>query len=231
MAVRPVYVPMSSGLVLVDTQMIDFTWHSGQSKSQKQKSIFNLHKNAKHQLELNSILEVSSKSIDPTGSALSAFNLSYKGQNLTSVECIYQASKVFENGGAFRDLANGSSLDAKRDYRLKSSGRLIMFTSFSGEDWPLDPLSLYYDWVYLNVLSGNPDLHETLNNFNAFTDIEFNPKRSFNCQAYSVALFCALKSRKLINEVLQSRVRYEQILNEYVVVSAEENNFINPKLI
>ena len=88
MAVRPVYVPMSSGLVLVDTQMIDFTWHSGQSKSQKQKSIFNLHKNAKHQLELNSILEVSSKSIDPTGSALSAFNLSYKGQNLTSVECI-----------------------------------------------------------------------------------------------------------------------------------------------
>jgi len=222
---------MSSGLVLVDTQMIDFTWSPGLSKSQKQKSISSLHNEAKDQLEISAILEVSSKSFDPLGIALSAFNLSYKGQSSISVECLYQASKVFENGGAFRDIANGTSLNAKRDPRLKSSGRLIKFTSFSGEDWPLEPLTLYYDWVYLNVLFNNPELLENLHQFSAFTDIEFNPTKSINCQAYSVALFCALQSRGLINEALESRVRYEQILNEFIVVNVEENNFLNPKLI
>ena len=36
---------------------------------------------------------------------------------------------------------------------------------------------------------GDKLIEEDLNEFDAFTDIEFNPKRSFNCQAKSCALF------------------------------------------
>lgn len=34
--------------------------------------------------------------------------------------------------------------------------------------------------------------------YDAFTDIEFNPQKSINCQAYSIALFVALTKRNLL---------------------------------
>lgn len=44
-----------------------------------------------------------------------------------SVETAFQGSKVFEKGGPYVDLLNGTSRDAKKDMRLKESGNLIEF--------------------------------------------------------------------------------------------------------
>ena len=53
----------------------------------------------------------------------------------------------------------------------------------------LEPRTFFYDWLYVSALAGRPELVNELEHRAAFTDIEFNPKRSINCQAHSVALF------------------------------------------
>lgn len=101
MAVRPVFIPKLSGNILSITKDIDFTWAAGMAKVQKQKSIRALHEAARAQ-GLNNLLEISSKSEDEQGIALSAFNLKIKTKKLGkefTVESAFQASKVFENGG------------------------------------------------------------------------------------------------------------------------------------
>ena len=53
----------------------------------------------------------------------------------------------------------------------------------------LETRTFFYDWLYVSALAGHPELVNELEHRAAFTDIEFNPKRSINCQAHSVALF------------------------------------------
>jgi hypothetical protein len=197
MAQRPVFVPRTDGSRLVQTLDVTFEWFPGLSLAQKQRSIDSLHATAVRVLETGQVLEVSSKSKDELGRALSAFNLTLTmprpiGQ--LSVECAFQGSKVFENGGPYTDIYGMSSRDAKRDDRLRTSGQLTGFR-FMGVDWPLEPRTAFYDWLYVGALRQHPDLAERVTTFAAFTDIEFNPEKSINCQAYSVALHTALSGR------------------------------------
>ena len=213
MAVRPIFVPNSSGRALVTTRMVEFTWFAGMSIKQKQRSIEALHR-AAARLGLHRILEISTKSTDEEGVALSAFNLGFvsqKNERAFTVESVFQGSKVFEHGGPYTDLYQAPSREAKRDERLSTSGRLIGF-SFFRETWCLEPKTAFYDWVYLKTLEKNPDLAGTLTNFQAFSDIEFNPERSINCQAYSAALHCSLKERGLLEDALSSRESFLSIV-------------------
>lgn len=203
MAKRPVFIHNSSGSTLVDTKMIDFQYHSGFAVVQKQKSINSLHDSIRDKLDIFNILEISSKSEVELGVALSAFNLMMfdkKTHQKFSVECAFQSSKVFQNGGPFLDLLNVTSREAKKDERLKTSGQLKKFT-FYGIDWALDPLTAFYDWLYINALNFNAEYHQELLAYEAFTDIEFNPEKSINCQAYSIAMFVALSKRNLLDKV------------------------------
>lgn len=107
MAKRPVFIPTTEGPVLVRTESTDFQWFSGLAVSQKQKSIDSLHASACKMVGINRVLEVSSKSREELGIALSAFNLTFttiKYSRTTSVECAFQGSKIFEHGGPFLDL-------------------------------------------------------------------------------------------------------------------------------
>jgi hypothetical protein len=187
MANRPVYVPFNEGKSFVVTYAIEFEWFPGMSKSQKQKSIDSLHSAALERKNVTNLLEISSKSLNPLGVQLSAFNLMIENKSKGSsfsVENAFQAGKVFENGGPYLDLLRKTSREAKSDLRLKNSGRLIKFTS-NGNDWDLEPLTAFYDWIYINALHRQHHLAEQLLSYNAFTDIEFNPAKSINCQAYS----------------------------------------------
>ncbi len=206
MAKRPIFVPLHKGKRYVLERYVDFQWHAGFAKSQKQKSIRALHEMAARDYGVINPLEVSSKSEDPLGVALSSFNLSFttqKGLTLT-VEAAFQGSKVFELGGPYRDIFGKTPVDAKRDQRLKSSGQLIGF-SFFGDDWKLEPKTAFYDWLYIKALLKNPDLVSEVTDRDAFTDIEFNPERSINCQARSVALFCALYHNDILESSLKDR--------------------------
>jgi hypothetical protein len=163
------------------------------SVKQKQRSVEALHKMARQILGISNPLEVSSKSADELGVRLSSFNLKFttqRGRTLT-VEAAFQGSKVFAGGGPYRDIFDMAPRDAKRDVRLRDSGALVSF-SFFGSVWPLEPRTAFYDWLYINALVKNEDLASEVLSYDAFTDIEFNPEKSVNCQARSVALYCSL---------------------------------------
>lgn len=206
MAMRPIFAPKCEGEMYVLESYVEFTWHPGMSLKQKQKSIFELHKEAEVKFSLSRPLEISSKSDNPLGVALSSFNLSFRtmqGRVLT-VEAAFQGSKVFEGGGPFVDIYEMKPKDAKRDERLRSSGELIGFKFFR-QDWPTRPMTLFYDWLYINALCKNPELVDQICSFDYFTDIEFNPEKSINCQARSLALFISLLKRNLLSKCIAEK--------------------------
>lgn len=234
MAFRPVFIPVLSGSTLVKTEIVEFQWFPGFSVSQKQKSIDSLHSSAKQGfVDLDKLLEISSKSVSDLGVALSAFNLTIttvKKQETFSVECAFQGSKVFSNGGPYRDIFNLSSREAKKDSRLKSSGKLIGF-NFYGVEWPLEPATAFYDWIYINALRKHPVLADQLKQYSAFTDIEFNPDRSINCQAYSAALFVALKHRGLLEEAASSKKTFLNILKDTMISNSHRDDVVQGDLL
>lgn len=215
MANRPVYVPNKNGKLEVNELMIDFTWFPGMAKSQKQKSIDSLHEEIMRK-GINPVLEISSKSKDEIGVNLSAFNLFittkiYKKK--FSVESAFQSSKVFQFNGPFTDLLDKTSREAKKDPRLKNSGKIIKFTFFN-MDFPLWPRTFFYDWLYINALKQNDILAKEILQYSAFTDIEFNPKKSINCQAFSAALFVSLSYTSLLDQALESPQSFLKTLEE-----------------
>lgn len=201
MASRPVFMPSESSNDLVDVEEFEFEWFPGFSVSQKKKSVEALHKAYVNKYPKSKVLEISSKSESELGVSLSAFNLSIglKNGHKVSVESLYQSSKVFENGGPYHDIRYKNSLDAKRDERLKISGNVIGF-QHKDETWEIEPKTAYYNWLYLNVLNLNKGLKNQVLEYDAFTDIEFNPKKSFSCQAESIALYVSLRRKGILRD-------------------------------
>lgn len=232
MANRPVFIPSSKEELLVETANVDFVWSAGMSVQQKQKCIASLHESARNHLGLQQILEVSTKSMDGLGTALSAFNLMYKMQDgsLYPLECIFHSSKVFEKGGPYRSLLRCTPLEAKRDERLITSGNLTAFEAPNGVRWPLQPYTLFYDWLYLNILNRQEELLKKVLRYDAFTDIEFNPKKSLNCQAYSTALMVSLSRRNLLQNALASKEAFEDLVSSHLVSNARVNTLKEPDL-
>lgn len=204
-AVRPVFVPAARETGFVSTVQVEFTWHPGFALSQKRKSIASLHA-AAEDAGISPLLEVSTKSPEALGRALSAFNLKVdsKAHGPIPLEAAFQGSKVFGGGGPFTDLYEAEAQTAKRDPRLRSCGAVVGFR-FEGEDWPTEPKTAFYDWLYLNALARRPDLRSEILGFQGFTDIEFNPDRSLNCQAASCALFVALTRGDLLEAALRDQ--------------------------
>ena len=52
----------------------------------------------------------------------------------------------------------------------------------------------------------------SLYKYAGFTDVEFNPSRSINCQARSAALFLSLMKRDQLDEAMQSPQRFVSTL-------------------
>lgn len=205
MATRPVFVPNLNGRCLIAPIEVDFQWAAGLAPSQKRKSIRSLHLAAADKRSLRNVLEISTKSENPLGVVLSAFNLQLTTSSglQGSVENLFQASKVFERGGPFLDLLDLRAALAKSDQRLKQSGALKGFR-LEGVGWPLQPTTVFYDWLYLSALKQRPSLAEQLPAYDGFTDIEFNPVRSLNCQAASAALYVSLLKRNELDTTLAS---------------------------
>ncbi|MEO5806805.1 DUF6977 family protein [Devosia sp.] len=198
MAERPVFLPQREGLLLVQTARVEFPWHPGMAPVQKKKNVAELH-SAAHALGLYPLLETSSKSDFEAGRRLSAFHLRYVHDNIeTTVEAIFQGSKVFEFGGPFTDLYHRTPREAKLDPRLQNSGHLIAF-KLGSSSFPLSPPTAFYDWLYLRALFPHRDWLRRLGQFQGFTDIEFNPAKSINCQARACALFVALEWRNRLD--------------------------------
>ena len=222
MASRPVF--LLEELALVREKLVKFEWHPGFSVAQKQRSIRALHQAAdRDSPQPRQYLEVSTKSEATLGTQLSAFSLqkTVPGGFRTCLEAAFQGSKVFHEGaGGDRQLSdlywNRDGKDVKRIMRPWHEVTLKRFR-FGDEAWPLEPKSAFYDWLYIRALCEHErrdEIRQELDQYDAFTDIEFNPARSFNCQARSCALFVALDRRSALDRT-ETRDGFLELLAEH----------------
>jgi hypothetical protein len=204
MVERPIFVAKPASRELVDEVFLHTIWRSGFAAAEKRENIKSLHEAAENAGYCN-VLEVSTKSANKRGRHLSAFHLKVKTTHEGSVplECAFQGSKVFEHGGPFVDLFDSEPREAKKDRRLKESGQLVAFR-FEGVDWPLEPKTTFYDWLYLTSIYPHREWAVKLYAYGAFSDVEFDPTRSINCQARSVALFLSLMKRGQLDDAMKS---------------------------
>jgi hypothetical protein len=56
-------------------------------------------------------------------------------------------------------------------------------------------------------------LSQPILDYQGFTDIEFNPTRSFNCQARSAALYAVLQKRGFLESALSDKEGFLEILS------------------
>jgi hypothetical protein len=204
MAERPIFVPTPESPELVREILLPLQWHPGFAIVQKQKNVKALHE-AAAAAGIRNILEVSSRSETKRGQHLSAFHMIVRNERLgdMSLESAFQGSKVFERGGPFVDHYRSDARTAKIDTRLKTSGGLIAF-EFDGFRWPLEPKTAFYDWLYVRCVYPHRAWAVKLFEYGGFSDIEFNPSRSINCQARSIALFLSLLKLNLLDEAIRS---------------------------
>ena len=212
MAIRPVFV-VSDKQQLFIKENVEFQFFSGFSEQQKKKSINSLHQAYLNNNKAAKILEISSKSELELGVKLSAFNLmiTTKSDKTFSVESAFQSSKVFEHGGPYKDLLFVSSRQAKKDDRLKNSGKLIAF-QIDGKTFSTEPKTYFYNWLYINTLHLQNDLSEKVLCYDAFTDIEFNPQKSINCQAEAAAIYVSLHRQGLLKDALKGKDEFLEIV-------------------
>ena len=214
MAIRTIYIPDPDKLGVIKKD-IEFEWFAGFAPSQKQKSIFSLHE-AGYEEGIAPILEISSKSLDEEGIKASAFNLFLNPEDPEKrlcVESAFQGSKVFRRAGPFPDIYKMTARDAKKTIRerAENAGELTGF-DFQGESFPREPKTFFYDWIYINALSADEWLADKVAEYKGFTDIEFNPQKSINCQAYSAAAYVSLVKNNLLKEALDSKEAFKDIL-------------------
>jgi hypothetical protein len=212
MAERPIYIPRPNSRALVEEVFLSLHWSSGFAAVQKEKNIRALHE-AAASVGIRNVLEVSSKSDKQRGQHLSAFYLKVRSKlhGEISLESAFQGSKVFEHGGPYTDLYCKEAREAKKDQRIRESGGLVAF-EFDGFRWPLEPKTVFYDWLYVGCLYPHRDWASKLFVYGGFSDIEFNPFRSVNCQARSVALFLSLLKRAELDEAVRSPSEFIALL-------------------
>ena len=185
MAIRPAWT-VKDGKVI--SKVFEFEWSGGFAITQKQKNIRGLHEAIGNSTGQRS-LEVSSKSTLELGNTLSAFHLTLSGRQL---ENVFQASKKYELGGPYTDLLEVAPKNAKRDDRHHTSGKLTAFM-LNDDTWPLEPKTAFYDYLYVTAVYEAFGAGLDLSPYQWFTDIEFNPKKSINCQARSAAIYQLLQ--------------------------------------
>ncbi len=191
----------------------EFEFNAGFSKTQKQKNVIALHKSIG-----KTCLEVSTKSFDEIGRKLSAFNLKLDGIPL---ECVFQSSKKYENGGPYKDLLYVLPKSAKRDERHKISGRLISF-EYKDMTFDIEPKTFFYDYIYIKAVKESLSKEEIskILEYDYFTDIEFVPSKSINCQAKSVAIIKALL--KTFGEIPDIESNFDDYKVFYHYIKANE---------
>lgn len=216
MAKRPIFIVSEDPNFLFIEKEIEFEWFAGLSVSQKQKSINSLHNSARLS-GYDKILEVSTKSEHAIGNKLSAFNLSFPMSDgtLIHLESAFQGSKVFENGGPYTDLYSIKPFDVKKDERISKEHEIKGF-KFDGVDWDSEPKTAFYDWLYINAvfknIENNANEYQKILDYNVFTDIEFNPLKSINCQARSCAVFVSLYKQNILEIALESKESFLEVL-------------------
>jgi len=187
--------------------IIDYLFVPGFAPVQRKKNVTNLFYSIKEKYPMKKVLEVSTKSDNELGKMLSAFSLKMDGHFL---ESIFQSSKVFDGNIQYTDLLDKKPSDAKKFIYNLENKKLICFR-YNGEEYPLKPESLFYDYMYVRALYQNKEISSQLVNYDIFTDIEFNYKKSINCQARSCAIFVFLYKNSMLEKYINDLELFKKI--------------------
>lgn len=211
MASRPVFISINS-FPYYEQCDVEFVFHSGIALIQKQKNIAAIHEAFMDKYPNRKILEVSSKSPELFGTQLSAFNVMYNlNGSEVSLESIFQGSKVFENGGPYHDLYEVGPVEAKKNPRIKESGRIVGF-DLAGKFFANEPMDYFYNWIYSSAIYSHKNYIMQCYEYDAFTDVEFNPQKSYNCQARTVAILRGLIGAGKLDKAMESPETYLDIV-------------------
>lgn len=242
MATRPIFIPDPDSS-LVNECDLEFKWFPGQHVSQKQRSIESLHQSAAGDPRVSRVLEVSTKSPESLGKELSAFNLSLDCDARPDpilLEAAFQGSKVFAARGFYpargphTDLYSESSGRKVKQFMKRFSEDEVTEFRFDDHAWPLTPRTAFYDWLYIKALrqrvAQGDRFDEALLKYDAFTDIEFNPKKSFNCQARSCALYVALLKNGSLSTDVNDPDRFIRLLEKRGYPGRHDDSDGSPQL-
>ena len=75
---------------------------------------------------------------------------------------------------------------------------------------------MFYDYLYINALYQNKKLANEISKYDIFTDIEFNPQKSLNCQAHSVAIFVSLYKKGILDKYINDIKLFETIYSNKI---------------
>lgn len=193
--------------VAFEEKIVEFEYIKGMAFSQKQKNVLSFHKSIQERFPKSHIIEISTKSHEPLGVRLSAFNLKLDGYPL---ECVFQSSKLFDGNVQFNHLLFEEPKAAKQYIHDNASLRLIGF-KYKGELFDLIPRTMFYDYIYISALmQSNMDVSD-IANYDIFTDIEFNEKKVYNCQARSCAIYAYMLRKGKVDYYMSSRERFKEL--------------------
>ena len=192
-----------------DEKIISVAYVKGMAFSQKCKNVLSFHSSIQMQFPSAKILEVSTKSYNPVGVALSAFNLTLDG---CPVECLYHASKVFEDETSFEFLKDCSPREAKR-YIRENGQKPLKCYKYEDKEISLATGTLFYDYIYIRALMQHPEVSSALIGYDIFTDIEFNEKKGLNCQARACAIYSYMLRTDTVQKYMSSMEKFEEIYN------------------
>ncbi|MCR5836234.1 MAG: hypothetical protein K6G88_07000 [Lachnospiraceae bacterium] len=224
MATRPVFL-VNSCFPYYSEVDVDFVYNQGFAPCQKKKNIIAIHGAFHKDHKDVNVLEISSKSFDETGVNLSAFNLQLYVKSLEKhmpVEVMYHVGKVFEKSGQHREMLDMTPRECKKYLFNNSFGKVDYFL-FESQRVNTENFCDFYNWLYIRALLENETLSRGLLEYQAFTDVEYNPNRSKNCQARSAAIFVSLfKLGKVYYGEELTFDRYKEITDKlnYVVWDA-----------
>ena len=190
-----------------DEEIVAFTYVKGMAFSQKCKNVLSFHSSIQAQFSNAKILEISTKSNNPLGVALSAFNLTLDG---CPVECLYHSGKVFTDGTDFEFLKDYAPRDAKR-YVRENGVKALKCYRYKGIEIPLETRTLFYDYIYIQALMQHPEISATLKEYDLFTDIEFNEKKGLNCQARACAIYSYMLRTGTVDKYMDSMASFATI--------------------
>ena len=190
-----------------EERIVEFEYIKGMAFSQKQKNVLSFHKSISEQFPESRIIEISTKSQIPLGVKLSAFNLKLDGFPL---ECVFQSSKVFEGGVQYKNLLYEDPKSAKQFIRDNVSLPLVNFY-YNGEMFEISPRTMFYDYIYISaLLQSNIDTME-IAKYDIFTDIEFNEKKQYNCQARACAIYAYMLRNGNVEYYMSSKKRFKEL--------------------
>ena len=167
-----------------------------------------LERKLRHQVVTCQLLEISSRTPQLLGNHVRASRLMLecRGEH-ACVESVYLSQLKFSYGGPYHDVLTKPLHETRQDIRFKASGRVIRAM---GEhyDWPREYLSYYYAWLYIQALLKQPDLATALCEYDAFSDVSFDPHVSAHCVAEAAAIYATLVHHDLLQTAMKSPVQF-----------------------